>query len=254
MSTPIFYLFTDFSIRGPYLGQMASVLIEACPLARVINLMCDVPFANPRAGAYLLAALSRYLPEKAIVVAIVDPGVGSARKALWLNIGNRWFIAPDNGLLAVLTQGSEDALLCEFDAHPGGKISASFHGRDVFAPVAGAIACGEFPKGKKMSRQQMVGASWLKNLERIIYIDGFGNAMTGTSADSMPDFRGLEIGERYIPRAATFSSVGNGKLFCYENSVGLIEIAANKGNAAILLGLQIDDAIRIVGEKSAERK
>jgi S-adenosylmethionine hydrolase len=247
MSTSIIYFFTDFSNQGPYLGQMKSVLLEIKPSLRVVNLMSDAPFTDPRAGAYLLAALVRYLPDNAIVVAVVDPGVGSTRKALCMNVGKRWFLGPDNGLLSVVAKDAKNIALYEIDAPASSGVSASFHGRDLFAPAAGEIACGQLPKGTKMPGEQMIGATWGKNLSQIIYIDGFGNAMTGIRAASLPDFTGLEIGEQRIPRATTFSSVAIGERFCYENSIGLIEIAVNRGHAAMMLELQIGDSIRIPG-------
>ncbi len=252
MSIPILYFFTDFGIKGPYLGQMESVLLESGQDVRVVNLMCDVPFANPRAGAYLLAALSRYLPEHAVVVAVVDPGVGSVRKALCLNIGRRWYVAPDNGLLSMLPAHAGDCSLWEIDPSLMPVVSASFHGRDVFAPVAGMIAQGKIPQLRPMEREAMVGASWPSNLEEIIYIDGFGNAMTGIFASSAPDFHGLVVGEQRIWRAPTFSSVAVGELFCYVNSIDLIEIAVNQGSAVEALQFGIGHSVHVFGEDASE--
>ena len=247
MATPIIYFFTDFSNQGPYLGQMESVLLEIEPSLRVVNLMSDAPFADPRASAYLLAALARYVPDNAIIVAVVDPGVGSKRKALCMNIGNRWLLGPDNGLLSIVAKDAGNSALYEIDTPAPGSVSASFHGRDLFAPAAGAIACGQMPTGPVMPIDQMVGATWGTNLNEIIYIDGFGNAMTGILAASVENVTGLEIGEARIPRAITFSSVAVGECFFYENSIGLIEIAVNRGHAAMLLELQVGESIRIPG-------
>ncbi|WP_419598269.1 SAM-dependent chlorinase/fluorinase, partial [Thiolapillus sp.] len=85
---------------------MESAVLAVAPQARIINLMNDAPFANPRASAYLLAALNNYLPENAVVVAVVDPGVGGSRKAICLNIGDRWYLGPDNGLLSLLVSNA----------------------------------------------------------------------------------------------------------------------------------------------------
>lgn len=249
MPSPSVYFFTDFGIQGPYLGQMESVLLEIEPTLRVINLMCDAPFANPKAGAYLLAALFRFLPDNAIVVAVVDPGVGSDRKALCLNIGNRWCVGPDNGLLAVLANEAEQASLWELVIPFPDKVSVSFHGRDVFAPAAGALACGELPKGERMSRGRMLGSSWGRDLREIIYIDGFGNAMTGIEAGgSSREYSGVRVKGHFIRQAETFSAVPEGALFCYRNSIGLIEIAVNRGSAREILGLSIGEPVEVVKE------
>lgn len=249
MATSIIYFFTDFTNQGPYLGQMESVLLEINPSLRVVKLMSDAPFANPRASAYLLAALVRYLPDNAIAVAVVDPGVGSRRKALCMNADNRWFLGPDNGLLSVVAKDARNIALYEIEAPAPGSVSSSFHGRDLFAPAASAIACGQMPKGPAMREEQIVGVGWERNLNEIIYIDGFGNAMTGMRAASVADVSGLEIREQHIPRATTFSSVASGDCFCYENSLGLIEIAVNRGNAAKALGLKVGDAVSIPRKK-----
>ncbi len=250
MSIPIIYFFTDFGIQGPYLGQMESVLLESRQDIRVVNLMCDVPFANPRAAAYLLAALSRYLPENAVVVAVVDPGVGSSRRALCLQQGQRWYVAPDNGLLSILLTGASNCRLWEIDPSSLPVASASFHGRDIFAPVAGKIVRGETPELRDIDIETMVGASWPQDLEEIVYIDGFGNAMTGVSASSVPGFCGLVVGEQRIRRATTFSSVPIGELFCYVNSIDLIEIAANQGNAVEALQLRIGHSVDVLSNVS----
>ncbi len=246
MPLPVIYFFTDFGVQGPYLGQMESVLLASCQDIRVVNLMCDAPFANPRGAAYLLAALSRYLPEHAVVVAVVDPGVGSARKALCLNIGRRWYVAPDNGLLSVLSATAGDCSLWEIDPSLMPAVSASFHGRDVFAPVAGMIAQGKIPRLQPVEREAMVGASWPSDLEEIVYIDGFGNAMTGISVSSVPGFQGIKVGGHALRRATTFSSVGVGEPFCYVNSIGLLEIAVNQGCAAEVLQLCIGHPVNVV--------
>ncbi|WP_456418010.1 SAM hydrolase/SAM-dependent halogenase family protein [Thiolapillus sp.] len=245
MPLPVIYFFTDFGVQGPYLGQMESVLLASCQDIRVVNLMSDAPFANPRGAAYLLAALSRYLPEHAVVVAVVDPGVGSARKALCLHVGRRWYVAPDNGLLSVLSAAAGDCSLWEIDSSLMPAVSASFHGRDVFAPVAGMIAQGQVPQMQPMRREAMVGASWPSDLEEVIYIDGFGNAMTGICASRVGDFQALEVAGQVLRRATTFSSVAAGELFCYVNSIGLIEIALNRGSAAEALQLGIGHAVHV---------
>ncbi|WP_456378473.1 SAM hydrolase/SAM-dependent halogenase family protein [Thiolapillus sp.] len=250
MPVPIVYFFTDFGIQGPYLGQMESVLLASSRDIRVINLMCDAPFANPRAGAYLLAALSRYLPQNAVVVAVVDPGVGSPRRALCLQQGERWYVAPDNGLLSMLSAAAGNCRLWEIDPSSLPVASASFHGRDIFAPVAGKIVCGEAPGLRVIDMQTMVGASWPTDLEEIVYVDGFGNAMTGISASSVPGFQGVVIGGHSIRRATTFSSVAIGELFCYVNSIGLVEIAVNQGNATEVLQLCIGHSVDVIGEDS----
>jgi len=244
MNPPVFF-FTDFSSRGPYLGQMETAVLAVAPHARIINLMNDAPFANPRASACLLAALNDYLPENAVVVAVVDPGVGGSRKAICLNIGDRWYLGPDNGLLALLVSnaGAENCFLAELHDSYKTAASASFHGRDVFAPVAGLLVNGKSPDTCPLPASGMVGASWPGELAEVIYLDGFGNAMTGLRMRNLGDLQGVVVGEQLVKPAHTFSSVPAGALFCYENSMGLLEIAANGSNAGRILGLEIGSPV-----------
>ncbi|WP_419642338.1 SAM hydrolase/SAM-dependent halogenase family protein, partial [Thiolapillus sp.] len=233
------------SSHGPYLGQMESAVLAVAPQARIINLMNDAPFANPRASAYLLAALNNYLPENAVVVAVVDPGVGGSRKAICLNIGDRWYLGPDNGLLSLLVSnaGVENCFLAGLHESYMKAASASFHGRDVFAPVAGLLVNGQSPDTYPLPVDGMAGASWPGELAEVIYLDGFGNAMTGLRMRNLRDLQGVVVGEQLVKPAHTFSSVPAGALFCYENSLGLLEIAANGSNAGRILGLEIGSPV-----------
>lgn len=240
----VIQLFTDFGTRGPYLGQVTSVLAESAPAVPVINLISDAPFANPRASAYLLSALSAYLPAHAVVIAVVDPGVGSERKCLCLNIGSRWYLGPDNGLLALIAKNSSQSKLWEIDVSRFAEVSNSFHGRDIFAPTAAAIANGLMPEMQQTSMASMIGFDWSSQLAEIIYIDGYGNAMTGLRADSYRDLLSITVGEITVQRAKTFSDVSPGSFLFFENSIGLLEIARNGGNAAQSLNLELGQAVK----------
>ena len=105
--TTMIALFTDFGYQGPYVGQMKAVFGNSPDRISVIDLMHDAPVFNPKASAYLLAAIINYLPKETVVVAVIDPGVGSSRKALALNADGRWLVGPDNGLLEVVALHAE---------------------------------------------------------------------------------------------------------------------------------------------------
>ena len=240
---PGVFLFTDFGIQGPYLGLMEAAAEAVCPQIRVSNLMCDAPSRDPRRSAYLLAALSDWLPADAVVVAVVDPGVGSERGMLGLKSQGRWYLGPDNGLLARVCAADPEASLWELHPEPDTNPSASFHGRDVFAPAAALLACGRSPVLQPLDRSRMIGKDWPEILSEVIYIDGFGNAMTGIPAAGVSASQTLEAGGRSLPRVRTFSDVPPGDLLCYENSLGLLEIALNSGNAADVLGLAIGSPV-----------
>lgn len=229
-------LFTDFGPEGPYAGQMQAILAAGAPGVPVVSLMHDAPAFNARASAYLLAALIEPFPVPAVFVCVVDPGVGSNRKPLLLKADGRWFTGPDNGLLTVVARRASHAEWHEILWRPK-PLSASFHGRDLFAPVAAMLARGELPETRPFTPS--VGMDWPDDPAEVIYIDRYGNAMTGMRAACLDDAAILRIGDARIAHARTFAEAGPGTCFWYENSMGLVEIAANRASAATLLDLGI---------------
>ncbi len=236
-------LFTDFGSAGPYAGQIHAALLQClgrrAPSHPVVSLIHDAPVFQPRAAACLLAALADDFPAGTVFVCVVDPGVGGTRKALILEAGGRLFTGPDNGLLALAARRSGHAVWHEIIWRPE-RLSDSFHGRDLFAPVAAMLALGRMPEHRPMPNP--VGADWPDDLFEVIYVDHFGNAMTGIRASSLGRDDILEIAGRRLRYARTFSEAGAGEAFWYVNAIGMVEIAANQGNAAGELGLKTGDA------------
>lgn len=241
----LIYFFTDFGTGGPYLGQMETSVLAQAPAARVVNLLADAPLSNPRASAYLLAALLPELPDDAILVCVVDPGVGSERDALVLQTGGRTLIGPDNGLLAVCAGMDPGASVYKI-AHDKSKLSASFHGRDLFAPMASSIWLGESMPLESMDTSAMVGSDWPRVLGEVIYIDHYGNAMTGLPADHLKDTAKIKSGTHVLRHAYTFSAAQGKDPFWYRNSCGLVELAVNRGRADERLGLVVGSGLDIV--------
>ena len=226
------YLFTDFGYNGPYVGQMKSVLASAGPHISIIDLMHDAPAFNPRASAILLSALSAYMSQESITVAVIDPGVGNPeRKALMIEADGRWFVGPDNGLFQHIVKNASRVSCYELLVEQ--SISRTFHGRDVFAPAAAQLAKGKLPTLQKIDVGSLVTKDVAANSAEIIYIDHYGNAMTGVHADAIHPDQAIIIDGKTIGFAATFSSVSKGTLFWYINSIGLVEISINSGNAAM---------------------
>src|SRR5512143_1221602 len=147
-------LFTDFGWTGPYVGQMKAVLAAAAPGVPVIDLMHDAPAFRPRPAGVLLAALLAEVPAGAVVLAVVDPGVGTARAPLAVSVDGRWLVGPDNGLFAPTLRCDRAAEAWEITWRPA-RLSASFHGRDLFAPIAASIAAGKLPLDKIEATQQL---------------------------------------------------------------------------------------------------
>lgn len=242
-------LFSDFGLKGPYIGQMtAAVLVEA-PNVRVVNLMSDAPAYDPNASAYLLASLVSSFPERTVFLCVVDPGVGSQRKPLVIEADNRFFVGPDNGLLAVAAKRAKHAVAQEIVWEPE-ELSETFHGRDLFAPVAAKIVTGRAVETRDMDVTGIVGWNWPKESEKAVYIDGYGNIVTGVRAENLSKESTVEIDGKRIEWALRFSSVQKSRCFWYENSNGLVEVAAREDSAAKLLGLGVGDKIKIIGSKA----
>jgi S-adenosylmethionine hydrolase len=185
-----------------------------------------------------------------VVLAVVDPGVGSERRGLVLVDGGRRWVGPDNGLLALIARsGSAHAYQLPMAA---ASMSASFHGRDLFAPVAARLALGESPDWEPLPLDRLVGAEWPAQLAEVIYIDDFGNCMTGLRADAIGHDVILQAGSHLVGHARTFSDVAPGAAFWFGNSSGLVEIAVNLGRADSTLQLGQGTAIGIIPAGLAE--
>lgn len=246
-TAPMIVLFTDFGVAGPYVGQVKAVLAQRAPGTPVIDLFSDAPTCDPKAAAYLLAAYMEEFPVDTIFLGIVDPGVGGQRRAGVLFADGRWFIGPDNGLFEIVARRArQDPCWREFSVSDDG-ISATFHGRDVFAPAAAVLACGGMPDGRDRPVAEMRRSAWPDDLAEVVYIDGFGNAMTGLRATQFAEAAMLEVGDVHLKRARTFSDVPEGTPFFYGNANGLLEIAVNRGRASDRLGLKVGTPVKIAG-------
>jgi S-adenosyl-L-methionine hydrolase (adenosine-forming) len=234
----IIVLFTDFGLEGPYTGQVKAVLHQIAPGVPVVDLFADLPAAKPQPAAYLLAAYGGWFPPGTVTLAVVDPGVGGERAAVVVEADSRWYVGPDNGLLELVSRRADRVRSWEISPGPE-AISPSFHGRDVFAPIAGLLARGDRPAGRLRPTQISRRPDWPDDLPEIVYIDRFGNAMTGVRAVLIPGGARLAVAGRVLARRRTFSDVPAGEAFWYENSNGLAEIAVNAGRADTTLGLAI---------------
>ena len=242
-------LFTDFGVRDAYVAQMKGVILSINAALTVIDLNHEVAAFDVRQAAYLLEASSRYLPPGSIVVTVVDPGVGTARRpVLWATQSDRWFVGPDNGVFThVLTaHGLREAYELTETAYFRSRISSTFHGRDVFALVAAHLASGvpaaDFgPRVEDLvtfpvSSPYAVGQA---ATGEIVHIDGFGNVVTNVTPDLLP---GLRIGQNVsfsieqrrwtVPFCATYGNQPPGELVALVSSNDTLEIALTQGNAA----------------------
>lgn len=241
-------LASDFGLEGPYVGQMKGAALAAAPVVRIVDLWHGIPPQAVRVGAFLLPRMWDRFPAGTVHVAVVDPGVGTDRGALAVHQGGRLFLGPDNGLFTgPLGAGGEARRLPP--APPGGPPpSATFHGRDLFAPLGALMAAGSLTFS---SLEPPATAPVLLDLPRIgaaadgtlrgevVWVDRFGNALTSLPADRVPpgSWR-LQVGDRFLPGLATYGQVEPGALLAHVGSFGLVEVACRDGSAAELLGLR----------------
>ncbi len=228
-----------------YTGQMKAVLHREAPAVAVIDLFADAPSRNPRAAAYLLAAYGRWFPAGTVILSVVDPGVGGARTPLIVEADGRWYVGPDNGLFEIVLRQSSATKTWAIDWRPA-DLSASFHGRDLFAPVAARLARGAAPPGKPHTPDRKAYAHWPDDLGEVVYLDHYGNAITGLRASTVPAGSTLLVSSgRRVAHARTFADVPPGTAFWYQNANGLVEIAVNLGRADRSLGLVIGSSVSV---------
>lgn len=237
-------LFTDFGAGDPYVGQMKVALLETEPDCLPIDLLHRVPDFDPQAGAHLLDALQRRFARGTVLLCVVDPGVGGSRHPVVIEADGKHYIGPDNGLLSVVAQRAGESRCRRIAWRPAG-MSSSFHGRDLFAPVAARLAGGSLPDawlGPETPLEVLLDPS---DVARVIFVDHYGNAMTGMRAAGMDAGTIIRAGGRELRRLRVFGEAPDAEPFWYENSIGLVEIAANRASAAELLGLRVGAPVGI---------
>ena len=238
-------LFTDFGSADPYIGQVKVVLHRYAPRTPVVEALNDAPDFGIEPAAHLLAGLAPHYPRGSVFFTVVDPGVGGPREAIVVEAEGRRFVGPDNGLLSLVWQRAKRRACRRIVWRPA-ALSSSFHGRDLFAPVAASLARGRPPPRWFVAMRAPRVLLDPADLARVIYIDHYGNAMTGLRAAGIAPGVRLRAGGRTLSRAGTFSEVRHGATFWYANSFGLAEIAANQGSAARNLGLRVGSPVAVI--------
>ncbi|WP_337995433.1 SAM-dependent chlorinase/fluorinase [Oleispirillum naphthae] len=246
-AAPLLALFSDFGASGPYVGQVLAAWAGLAPAAPRVDLFSAAPPFDVEAGAHLLFAYTRRLPPGSVVEAVVDPGVGGPRGVLAVLADGLWFCGPDNGLLAVAAGRARGCRVWRVDWRPQ-SLSATFHGRDLFAPVAAHLALHGAPPApaEEISPAAMERGGVADPAERVILADPYGNLVTGIPAAGAAETARLAIAGRLLPRARRFGEVNPGEAFWYENADGLAEAAVNRGSAAALLGVSVGAAARLI--------
>ena len=266
---PIITLTTDFGVQDHYVGAMKGVILSRCPEANLIDISHEIAPQAVAQGAYVLAAAVAYFPPYAIHLAVVDPGVGSDRRPIALSTPTGLFVAPDNGILTrVLAAVAPDAVpdakpneltttrlpdgcravVLDNPSHWLPQVSHTFHGRDIFAPVAAAIANGA-------DLSQVGSATDAINVlptpkprdgatrGAIIHIDRYGNLITNIPATDLPATARVSIAGRCIEGISRSYSEHPGKLLAVIGSQSTLEVAVGNGNAATALGATMGDVV-----------
>ncbi|MEF8793474.1 SAM hydrolase/SAM-dependent halogenase family protein [Thiohalorhabdus sp.] len=230
MSQPVIALYTDFGNTDPYVGQMHAALLTKALGTSVVDLHHYAPAFAPGPAGLLLEALLPFLPEQAVVVSVVDPGVGTDRGTLALWSRGHWLVGPDNGLFGPLLD-EPDAVAYRLNVKGHEAASATFHGRDVFAPAAAELA-----RGHRMVLGESVPhpVRLASRRDQIIYCDHYGNLMTGLQIPADTGYW-LRVRDRDLSYARTFGDVAPGEPFWYGNSLGLVEVAVREDSARYAL-------------------
>ncbi len=241
MMTGLITVLTDFGTQDGYVGAMKGVLLSELPSARIVDLTHQIAPQDVMAGAFALAQAVPYFPSGTVHLAVVDPGVGSKRRALIIEAAGSLFVGPDNGLFSLAAAGrawSIDQIPVEWGIHP------TFHGRDLFARVAARIAGGaavaQFATEQVLPHRIVlpeVAEVDSHLVGEVIQIDRFGNLITNLSGERVADAP-VEIGSLRIPFVRTFADVPSGQLLAFIGSAGYLEIAVREGSAAARLELQ----------------
>ncbi len=238
-------LYTDFTLLGPYVGQLKAAIYKYYPDAKIIDLMHDAPGFDVKHSACLLNSLIKYFPAGSLFCCVVDPGVGSSRQAIVLKVNGLYFIGPDNGLFEYILRAEKDVQVYKITWQPR-QSSHTFHGRDIFAPVAAKIAQNDFSATENISINDIKRLDWPDDLYEVIYIDAYGNLMTGIAATAISKAAILDLKGVKIHFAKTYADMPADTLCWYVNSNQLVEIALREQNAAKTHSCRIGDSVRLL--------
>jgi S-adenosylmethionine hydrolase len=263
----IITLLTDFGTADYFVGAMKGVILSINPEARVVDITHEIPPQDVRAGAFTLSIAYRTFPANSIHVAVVDPGVGSARRPILVSMDGHYFVGPDNGLFSYVYEGAQRQRVFHLtnEAFFRQPVSETFHGRDVFAAVAAALSKGASPDefGAEINDYVRLPALQPQQSDTgtieaaVIHIDRFGNLITNLTREHLTDEmigRGLRLiinGREITSLRRFFAEAGKAsdELFAIWGSAGYLEIAAFNASAAHLLDARRGQIIIVTGDK-----
>jgi hypothetical protein len=244
---PIITLLTDFGLQDSYVAEMKAVLLTRLPDATVVDVTHEIPPGDVAAARYLLSRSWRRFPLGTVHVVVVDPGVGTTRRALAVHAGGHAFLAPDNGVLTAVLPGADVVAL-----PTPAEASPTFHGRDLFAPAAAELAAGvplmslgpivPDPVRLPVPEPRVTTAGVAGE---VIYVDRFGTLVTNLTADHTERAGMVMVGRTAVPLRRTFADVETGVLVAFVGSGGTVEVAVRDGSAASLTGAGVGSEVRL---------
>lgn len=258
MSRPVITITTDFGQMDGYVGAMKGVILGICPQAEMVDISHQIQPQAVQQAAYVLSTAAAYFPPGTVHLVVVDPGVGSKRRPIAVETGRATYVGPDNGVLglALAQDPARRAVHLTDPRYQLSPASATFHGRDIFAPATAHLACGtpieklgeplalsELVELPVASPQPQPGGGWQC---AVLHVDHFGNLITNFRLPAPRQGLRIGLGGHWIEQISrTFADVEPGKLVAYAGSSGYLEIAVRAGSAAEFLSLDAGDPVQI---------
>ena len=254
-------LLTDFGTSDPYVAAMKGDLLRRCPRAQIVDISHDIPPHNVLVGAVVLAEAARHFPPETLHVVVVDPGVGTDRRILAAQCGEQMFLLPDNGVITMVADAAPiEELVVVRNTDVLGGVSMTFHGRDVFAPLAAQILnglalhrLGPQPDSYRQLEIPVPVRSGDAVVGQVIYVDRFGNLVSNITWRDVEyiwqdpaTVRVSCLGRDLGPLQGTYGFAAEGELLALVNSMGRIEVAVNRGRACDALDAGVGTEVRLV--------
>ena len=261
---PIITLTTDFGLSDYYVSAMKGVILGIAPSVRLIDVSHDIASQDVMAAAWVLKNTAFLYPKGTVHLAVVDPGVGTSRRPLVIHLAGHYFVGPDNGLFSLLTEDM-GYVAYELDnkKYWRNQLSETFHGRDIFAPVAAHLISGTHPSELGSKIDEITSFRWAIPIADkdgvqgwVLHIDKFGNLITNISHGLIKEIVGskqyrIYVGNTIIRKIVrTFADVSDGDSAGLIGSSGMLEIIVNKGNAAELLDVRKGAPVSLIFDKN----
>jgi S-adenosylmethionine hydrolase len=250
----IIALLTDFGTKDYFVGAMKGAILSINETAKIVDIAHEIPPQDVHSASFTLRACYKNFPKKTIFTAVIDPGVGSNRRAILVETDDYYFVAPDNGLLSFIFDDETNFRVFELSEERffAEKISRTFHGRDIFAPVAAHLSKGVAPNefGAEIkdfirfrtTKPRKISANKIE--AEIIHTDCFGNLITNLEQTDLPESFTLEIGSKRIGKLQNFfAEAETGEVFMILGSAGFLEVVAFRASAANLLNAKVGQKI-----------